>query len=291
VKARFTRGVSAISITAALSAAALLVALGWQAGGMAKRPPVEAFAPPHELPRFADYRSTTAAWGVLDANGDGIPDWQEELLRLGFRATTTDFGGEEAGDEALSDLADRIATQLIGGYLTLKEYNAYSPESGQRLADVLAESLRVSADFIPHTADELTLTSDVSLSRVLSYRADMREALPVLITDTEPEFFTFARFLETGDRARLEELRAAAARYRAAEEALLAVTVPADAAQLHLDAANALGAYAVTLEKLIRYSDDPMTTLALLRTYNENERELLSAFSALSAYYVRKATR
>ena len=41
--------------------------------------------------------------------------------------------------------------------------------------------------------------------------------------------------------------------------------------------------------ELIRYADDPLATLATLRTYNEAEREMLYAFDALASYYVRKS--
>jgi hypothetical protein len=118
----------------------------------------------------------------------------------------------------------------------------------------------------------------------------MREASAILITDDPPEFETFARYIETNNPERLRELERAEERYRGAEASVLAVVVPQDAAELHIRVVNSLGFFAHTLRQLIRYADSPLTSLAILRTYNEAEREMLYAFDALSSYYVKKST-
>jgi len=43
------------------------------------------------------------------------------------------------------------------------------------------------------------------------------------------------------------------------------------------------------VERLVLFADKPLASLALLRTYNDVEREMLMAFDALAQYYVRKS--
>jgi hypothetical protein len=102
----------------------------------------------------------------------------------------------------------------------------------------------------------------------------------------EPEFSLYARYIATNDSTWLEGLSATAARYRTAESAALEVEVPMSAKEAHLRAVNALGKYTETLERLVRFANDPIASLALLRTYNEDEREFLLAFDALAKFYV-----
>jgi hypothetical protein len=50
---------------------------------------------------------------------------------------------------------------------------------------------------------------------------------------------------------------------------------------------NAIGGFAENLERMVRFAKDPLATMALLRTYNEREREFDLAFDALVKYYAR----
>lgn len=159
------------------------------------------------------------------------------------------------------------------------------------MGHAIGASIRAPSDFTPHTAEEVTIDDNTSLERTLEYRADMRDALKSLITDAPPELEIFALYVETKNPIRLQELEDAAGRYWEASRATLAVTVPQDAAAMHLRVVNALGAYGGTIQQFIRSSDSPFTTLAVLRTYNEAEREMLYAFDALASYYVRKSTQ
>ena len=176
---------------------------------------------------------------------------------------------------------------IISGYLSLKQYDAYTPERGEQLADTIAANLRAPETFVPHTADELLLDTDTSDARVVRYRSDMRMALAPLITDEEYELTLFAAYIETRDRSWLDRLDRAAERYHAAEKNVLALSIPKDAAPEHLRVANALGGFADTLERMTRFADDSFASAALLKTYNERDHEFDLAFDALVKYYAR----
>ena len=277
VNARCSRGASPIAIVAALSVAMLIAALGSTLGErMRPRPEPE----PREPAQAREYVP------VSDADGDGIPDWQEELF--GNTASTSEtFATTTASTDPVANFSGAVMQSLVSGYLSLKEYDQYTPERGELLAERLAAQVKAPTIFLPHTESELTLVADTGESQLLRYRADMRVALaPMVDLTAEPEFSLYARYVATNDAAWLDKLAETATRYRTAEKAALEVTVPMSAKDVHLRAINALGKYTETLERLVRFANDPIASLALLRTYNEDEREFLLAFDALAKFYV-----
>ena len=283
MNARLTRGVSHIAVTAALSVALLIAAGGMQLGKTYAKPlpidpsTLEPATPPSYVP-------------IEDADGNGKPDWQDELTRAGIMPTSTDATSTAlaaSSTDPLSDIGGAVMQSIINGYMSLKQYDAYTPERGEQLADTIAANLRAPDTFVPHTAEELLLDADTSEARAVRYRSDMRTALAPLITDEEYELTLFAAYIETRDRTWLDRLGRAAERYHAAEANALALRIPKDAAPEHLRVANALGGFADTLERMTHFADDPFASAALLKTYNEREHEFDLAFDALVKYYAR----
>lgn len=237
---------------------------------------------PVEMPSYLE---------IEDVDGNGSPDWQDELTRSGIALPTVDASSTAlaaSSTDPLSEIGSVLAQSLIGGYLSLKEYDAYTPERGETLANTIADNFRAPATFVPHTADELLLDSDTSVARALRYRADMRTALEPLLTGEEYELTLFAGYIETKDTSWLDRLSAQAAAYRETEENMLALNIPHDASPEHLRLINATGVFAETLERMARFANDPLANMALLRTYNDAERDYDLAFDALVKYYARK---
>lgn len=249
----------------------------------AKPMPIDpALLEPVEMPSYLE---------IEDADGNGTPDWQDELTRSGIALPTVDASSTAlaaSSTDPLSEIGSVLAQSLIGGYLSLKEYDAYTPERGETLANTIADNFRAPATFVPHTADELLLDSDTSVARALRYRADMRVALEPLLTGEEYELTLFAGYIETKDTSWLDRLSAQATAYRETEENMLSLTIPHDASPEHLRLINATGVFAETLERMARFANDPLANMALLRTYNDAERDYDLAFDALVKYYARK---
>jgi hypothetical protein len=284
VNTGFSRGYSPILVTAALSVALFVSAAGMQLGKTFAKPlPLDpATLDPVEMPSYL---------AIDDTDSNGTPDWQDELTRAGITTPVVDASSTAlaaSSSDPLSGIGQALAQALIGGYLSLAQYDAYTPERGEQLANTIADNFKAPVTFVPHTTDELLLDSDTSTDRALQYRADMRVALEPLITDEEYELTLFAGYIESGDRSWLDRLSKAAINYRAAETNLLGVRLPQDAAPEHLRVMNAIGGFAETLERMVRFAHDPLANMALLRTYNEKEREFDLAFDVLVKYYARK---
>lgn len=271
------RGTSPILVTAALSIAGLIIATGVYAGNLAAGGKTVIDTDALEPIESREYLP------VDDANNNGIPDWQDELTASGIAAATST---EPTEDDPLLRMTDSVAGALYGGYLSLKQYGTYSPQEGSALAQNIASNIRAPIIEPPLTVDDI-LTRKNSTEATLEYRAELRTALAPMVTNDPPELEYYAQYISTKDASWLTKLSEAAARYRAARDNMLAVAAPEDAVPEHVRALNALGAYAETLERLARYANDTFASVALLKTLNESEEEMLSAFDALAQYYVR----
>lgn len=270
------RGTSPILVSAALSIAGLIAVAGLQVGERFQ-PNTIANTGALEPIEPRDYIA------VKDDNGNGIPDWQDELRTLGVAvATSTDA----TTTDPVETMADSVAGALYGGYLSLKQSGSYSRAEGEDLAFNVAANIRAPLLAEPLTVDDVK-TRDNSSAAALSYRAEMRTALAPMMTEDPPELEFYAQYIQTKDSSWLTKLSDAAARYRAARDNMLAVPAPKAAVPEHLRALNALSAYAETLERLARFAPDTFAALALLKTMNETEEEMLSSFDALAQYYVR----
>lgn len=270
------RGTSPILVTAALSVAGLIVATGVYFGNRSNGAPYVT-AP---LLEPVEPRSYLA---IKDADGNGKPDWQDELLATGIPVATST---ESEPEDPLVRMADSVAGALYGGYLSLKQYGSYTPAQGNELALTVAANVRAPLIAAPATVADVTMRANTP-DAPLAYRADMRGALAPLVTDEPPELEYFAEYITTKDVAWLAKLESAAEKYRQARTNVLAVAVPEEAVPEHLRAINALSAYAETLERLGQFGKDTFASVALLKTLNESEAEMLAAFDALAHYYVR----
>lgn len=278
---RKTRGQFSIATGAALSVAALIVALSWHTGHLLLDKRESALQLHFE--RGPDS-------GIADAASVN-PDWQTQMAQLALDQIDTESSSSApvaTSTDPLTNLGDLIAQQFVGAYVAFQRNGAYTDAKARQIGTQIGHDLKAPSRYAPHSQNELSTVSDTSLTRVLTYRSHMREALAPLITDAEPEFAMFARYIETKDRDKLTEISSAAERYKIAETAALKVSVPEDAAAAHIRVVNSLGGYASTLDDLVRFADDPIVSLAILRTYNDNEQEMLYAFDALGAYYVQK---
>lgn len=281
-----SRGASSIATTAALSVAILIAAVGSYIGETISAREASARTESRAPAERQEYVP------LSDADGNGTPDWQDELLQGGITARIGGVNGSSststlAAEDPASSIGSKMIGSLVAGYVSLKEDNAYTPERGANLAETIATNVRAPGISIVHTSDELTLTNRVSQGDILGYRGKMREATgPIVDLDAEPEFTLFARFITTGEASWLTKLSDVARKYRVTETNLLAVAVPQTAAEQHLRVVNAVGRFAETLERLVRFANDPLALMALLRTYNEAEREMFLAFDALAKFYV-----
>jgi len=258
IRTEKSRGVSAIAVTAAVSALLFVTALGWQAHSAI------------EAKRVA----TSFVASADPAEPEGTP-YDRALF-----ATPSDDGGSLIGEAILGG--------LVNTYETLQEQGLYTPEVGQKVAERMAATLEVPIPHKTYTSSDVRKDADTSYARMLVYRKSMQEALAPLLKNTELEFETFAHYTDTKDPVYLEKLRGAAKNYFDAADAGAKIVVPNDAASHHIAILNALQEFGTTLTMLADNANDPFASVALLRSYNQAEADVLASFQALVTYQKQK---
>jgi len=251
------RGFSPIFITAAISIAALLAVAGWQIDASLR-----------ERSAATSYVAETNAssTSLLDTSASSIL----------------------SSDPSTTPLGSAVFDELVAQYLSLQDGGLYTPETGERAAEKMAEELKVPISYRAYTAADISTDPDSSYVRMLAYRGELQESLAPLLRNTQAEYEIFAYYVNTKDKTYLEKLQRAAQNYRAAAGATALVVPPQDAFGQHLGILNAMGEFAATLDALVANADDPFAAVVLLRTYNEAEARVLASFQALAKYYREK---
>lgn len=212
--------------------------------------------------------------------------WQQEMVLLGLATSSDPSASSEVDPIAM--IGPVVVAQLMGQYTGLIESGNYSPETASQVAESIAPHIKAAVPHRIYIAADVQTDSDISYERMLTYRADLREALDPLMQNMQSEFETYARFVETGDTAYLATLSDSAAQYRAAAANVVRVSTPRDAVRYHLDILNALEQFASTLDAMAKDTQDPFASVALLRTYNSAEQKMFTSFDALGDYYRAK---
>lgn len=286
-----------ITVVAALSVAALLIAMVYQ------------FTKPDEnLERgriVVDPPTFVVPLPEEDTDGDGVPNWQEVLVGTDPENSDTDGDGEadtyksisytqsditpgSAGTEGILTPADELGNRLISEYASLKQGGSYTDDRGVAIGEKLANSIRQITPFEPRVIEDIKSDPDTSYERMISYRSAMQDIFSPLLSLNEAEFVIYGKFVENKNREALAEFLDIADVYQGVADEAAEIIVPVDAVDEHLDAVNALSFYAEVLRNMVRYSYDSVASFALLRTYAQAEEYLFTTFDTLSSYYVLK---
>lgn len=212
--------------------------------------------------------------------------WQQEMMLLGL-STTTDPSAPSSTDP-LSMIGPIVVGQLVGQYTGLVDSGSYTTELGTQVAESIAPYIKAAISYKTYSKDDLKIDGDTSYDRMLTYRADLRDALAPLMANSQSEFEIYGLYIETGDEAYLDELSSAAENYRSAAKNTANMTIPRDAINYHIAILNAMEQFAATLDAMASKQQDAFASVALLRTYNSAEQAMFNSFDNLGNYYGRK---
>lgn len=245
-------------LLASISVAILLVALGIKLGIINREPS------PY-TPEIIPAQFDRTVFNEVDTDGDGVEDWQEFLIGTDPENRDTDGDGnldalpQEVTDGLISTTTNELVDRLLTFYTASKTAGDFTPEAGFDLARDLSEKLDVALDFTPFTSKNIqTKKQDKKV-----YAANVRTILAPLYAFKEPEFGVYARYVQNGDKTALGDLLLHAEGYQRAAKKLMAMQPPPDIVDDHVELANALSYFAVVLNAMVSYADDPMASLTL----------------------------
>lgn len=207
---------------------------------------------------------------------------------LGFFEAISNPSATSSTKEEIAQLGPNIASQIIMNYAIMNGEGTYTPESAARIGQQMAAAAQIRVAHPVYEAAALATTSDTSAVRVEQYKREIGEAFKPLAAHTRPEFEPLALYVETKDTKYLDELRSIADAYRTSVAQAAPLIVPKDAASIHAATLNAMQAYAAVIEALADNADNPITTTALLVSFNKAEQELRTALDAYGPYYASK---
>lgn len=187
----------------------------------------------------------------------------------------------------LSNFAPAVVGTLAAQYAAMQQKGTYTPEAGAAVALQLAPSLKAPLSYKTFSIIDITTVNDASYARMQRYQTDLRAALAPLSKNTTPEISLFSDYVQSKDPKYLDELRTVAQEYADAASAAAKVVVPQDAAGQHIGILNAMEEFSAVLKALADNSGDPITTIALLQTYNDAESNMVVSFNSFATYVAK----
>lgn len=189
---------------------------------------------------------------------------------------------------ATSDIAmvgPSVVGVLAAQYQQLQDSGSYTPEAANQAAQALAQDVSIPVAFKHYSVSDIKTSSDTSYSAMLQYRAKLKDALAPMTEVSDLEIAVFGKYEQSKDPKYLAELQDIIATYEKASHDAASLLVPQDAASYHLGILNAMGEFGATLQALADNADDPITTVTLLKSYNDAESTMISSFDTLAQYY------
>jgi hypothetical protein len=259
-------GFSAIGVTAAFSVFVLVAAVGWEIRQMVQGSGTVSYVATHKAEEHPSIATDNPSTSSLES------------------ATTT------LSLDDFSPIGVAVLDELVTKYTTLQNQGLYTEEIGEKVAEKMATTLKPSVSYTARTSSDINTDSDTSYSRMLKYRADLRDSLAPLLKNTQPEYEIFAYYVDTHDAVYLERLKEVAGHYREAVSATARVVAPQDAVREHVAILNAMEQFAATLDAMAVNATDPFASVVLLRSYNAAEADMLFSFKALASYAKNKSS-
>lgn len=222
----------------------------------------------------------------LDTDGDGFPDWQEVIRGSDPESATNTpqtVASVQGTATTSSSGADTLARTFVNSYLSATQNGSISLSDPNAFGSALAQTIQE-----PTIAYTIVLAKDIHTTEDSddaqnTYQKTLRDVVDPISKASEPEIAIYGRLLE-GQASADADLAQTIAVYQSVAQGMRAMTVPKSALLVHLGAVNAIGFYAAVLDAMRTHIADSISSLALMRTYNEAEQNMFANFGALSKY-------
>jgi hypothetical protein len=228
-----------------------------------------------------------------DSNGNGIPDWEEQLWGLDpTKITTNGVANKTIIEQRRSQLqtedigtlneTDRLARELFSITTALTQAGLSSENGislvGQELGETIPEPT-----LTPHYAKTALKTVTTTERSLKAYKTALDRSLRNY-SATLPEIEVIAESLETGNADQLDALTKTVAFYRSFTSELLSANVPISIAQQHLDLVN--GAYGLgeAFEKMKELDTNGIRALVGLAEYRHFSTQFDTAAQTLTTF-------
>ena len=230
-------------------------------------------------------------WGTnahkFDTDGDGTSDGREvkegrdplvpgpdDRYSKPLVATNLASGATYEYDKDTNvgnNLTEQVSINLATNYLNAKSLGTYSPAMGEQIADQITTTVTNAGLYNDILLSDLNIgPMTTSASTIVDYGTKIDSAIKLGFKPNQElgETEIIQASLSIGDYAKLRELKPYIDGYKASTQRLLAISVPGQFAQIHLDFTRAFDTLAKSLQGISKATvSDPLIILQELNRY------------------------
>jgi Bacterial TSP3 repeat len=250
-------------------------------------------------------RNISTDFKTADSDGDGLPDWQEELYGSDPKKADTDGDGTNDGDEIKLDrdptihgpkdplitrkdlintevgsstpgsVTDNASIELFSKYMMLKKQGALKPEDEAKLVDDISKKVTATASLKDkYTLKDLTVVESTNQT-ITIYGDRVAQAALAL-------YYEMDSYKNLQDAEYLLKISAS---YKKYGDTLLGITVPTVTQDVHLVLVNYMYKTSTFFEVLSKADADPMTGLVVASQYRATQTNENQLYTTLGQYF------
>lgn len=205
-------------------------------------------------------------------------EWQETLAKFGTINTATSTQGGENASTTPDTFTDSLAKTLFETYLRGKSMGMYSTtEERQDLAKKFAAGMLAYGAPVPYTEKDIHIDAQTSLN---TYIDAVMSAIFENTVDTEHELVIFHQAVTVEDPATLAKLDPIIEVYGKLLDDLLAMSVPKEAAETHVQLVNSIRGVYMGIRGMKQLYVDPSSALVHFAMYQRAVPNLTTALKA-----------
>jgi hypothetical protein len=213
--------------------------------------------------------------GEVSATSTATTTTHEEDL-LGLLDSLGNSRRDALTSATLGSLAASIDSARADGVVDENE--------GEQAAEAVTQSIAPLLEAVSFSEKDIFDIVPESPAAKETYHSTLKKLFfPIKDMET-PEIALYGKYLETGDYQYLILLRETAVTYQNIVENLKDIPVPRDAVTAHLGATESFARFALVLNALIDSKDDPLSSLSLLKLFNDTEKRMGDDFAKLGVY-------
>lgn len=232
-----------------------------------------------------------------DSDGDGVPDWQENLMGTDPNKKETipgvpdsvtiakkrESGGATISEENLTE-TDKFSRGLFSTVASLSQVGPLSTDAASNISSSLFEQIKNYTVKKVYTNADINISKDDSIQAVKSYNTNLTKILNKYQT-TANALDIFAKFAAGGDNPDgtiLNELNPIIKQKQNILDQMLKLSTPPSLAQAHLDLMNGLERIKENLVDVKLFDTDPIISLGAISQFEKNLKLFGTAVDNLS---------
>jgi hypothetical protein len=211
-----------------------------------------------------------------DSDKNGVPDWQDELLR----GETINVESASSTYEKPTTLTGRFGLSFYENMVRSKMYGAFGDSPEELAANSFDQLQREAVDELL-TEKDITIFESADPNILRSYGNQVATILTSDFAAGDSELYIIDEYLRYEDAAVLLELEPIARSYTTIVKNLLQTQVPAGYTKQHLDLLNTLNAVREDVRGMQKIETDPLYTLLRMKRYEDDVLGMQNAIKNL----------